>query len=129
VARRAGGRGSVGGGGAGCAASSIGLVTTEVGQRFAFDGQLILWFAPYEGFPGAPGSYPNADYSSNYCVLAEDIGAASGVAFDDAGRILVASPRGRRAALLGAAAKPWARPRGRDPRAPSAAAAPSQEAP
>jgi len=56
----------------------------------------MVWFPPYEGFPGAPGTYPNSDSSTNYCKLAIDIGAASGIALDDAGGILVASPRNSR---------------------------------
>jgi outer membrane protein assembly factor BamB len=81
----------------GCAVDESGrLFTTEVGDPFASNGQLILWFPPYEGYPGAPGTYPNGDYSTRYCKLAIDVGAASGIALDGAGGILVASPRAGR---------------------------------
>lgn len=81
----------------GCAVDRDGrLFTTEVGDPFQSNGQLIVWFPPYEGFPGAPGTYPNSAYSTNYCKLAIDIGAASGIAIDDDGSILVASPRNAR---------------------------------
>lgn len=79
----------------GCAVDAQGrLFTTEVGDPLAFpgNGQLLLWFPPYEGFPGAPGSYPNGDYSTSYCVLADDIGAATGIALDG-DDVLVSSPR------------------------------------
>lgn len=81
----------------GCAVDPQGrLLTTEVGDPFASNGQLILWFPPYDQFPGAPGSYPNTAYSTNYCKLDIAIGAASGIALDEQGRILVASPRNAR---------------------------------
>jgi len=81
----------------GCAVDSEGrLLTTEVGDPFATNGQLILWFPPYEQFPGAPGTYPNTEYSTNYCKLDVAIGAASGIALDGEGAILVASPRNAR---------------------------------
>lgn len=79
----------------GCAIDAQGrLFTTEVGNPLASpgNGQLILWFPPYEGHPGAPGTDPNGAYSTNYCVLADDVGAATGIAIagDD---VLVSSPR------------------------------------
>ncbi|RIL06278.1 MAG: hypothetical protein DCC71_07370 [Proteobacteria bacterium] len=81
----------------GCAVDAQGrLFTTEIGDPFASNGQLILWFPPYEVFPGAPGTYPNGAASTNYCKIAIDVGAASGVAVDDDGRVYVASPRGAR---------------------------------
>jgi outer membrane protein assembly factor BamB len=81
----------------GCAVDEAGrLFTTEIGDPFASNGQLILWFPPYEVFPGAPGTYPNGDFSTNYCKLDIAIGAASGVALDGEGGILVASPRNGR---------------------------------
>jgi outer membrane protein assembly factor BamB len=81
----------------GCAVDADGrLFTTEIGDPFQNNGQLLLWFPPFEQFPGAPGTYPNTAYSANYCKIAIDIGAASGIALDAAGRAYVASPRGGR---------------------------------
>jgi outer membrane protein assembly factor BamB len=80
----------------GCGVDAEGrLFTTEIGnQAFGpLNGQLILWFPPYEVFPGAPGTYPNGATSANYCKLAIEIGTATGVAIDPEGRVLVASPR------------------------------------
>lgn len=77
----------------GCAFAADGtLFTTEVGaQGFGTpNGQLIMWFPPYDRFPGAPGTYPNAERSTNFCKLATDIGTATGVAIDAAGRVYVA---------------------------------------
>jgi len=78
----------------GCAFAPDGtLFTTEVGsQGFGTpNGQLIMWFPPYDRFPGAPGTYPNADRSTNFCKLATDLGTAGGVAFDAQGRAYVAA--------------------------------------
>ena len=80
---------------AGCAVDSQGrLFTVEVGQESfgGANGQLILWFPPFDRYPGTT-PYPNASYSTNYCKLAIDIGTATNVAFDDQGRILVTSPQ------------------------------------
>lgn len=80
----------------GCAVDGAGrLFTTEVGDPSLFpgNGQLLLWFPPYEGYPGAPGSYPNDAYSTSYCVIDDTIGAATGVAVDADGSVLVSSPR------------------------------------
>jgi sugar lactone lactonase YvrE len=79
----------------GCAFDRQGrLFTTEVGnQDFGpAKGQLILWFPPFDRFPGPPGAYPDTDATSeNFCKIATDIGTAGGVAIDDAGRVYVAS--------------------------------------
>jgi outer membrane protein assembly factor BamB len=80
----------------GCAVDGEGrLFTTEVGDPLLIpgNGQLILWLPPYEGFPGAPGTYPNGQFSSNYCVIDDTIGAATGIALDEDGSVLVSSPR------------------------------------
>ena len=81
----------------GCAFTPDGLLfTTEIGnQAFGpLNGQLLLWFPPYEGFPGPPGAYPASDApSTNFCKIATNIGTASGVAADELGRVYVASPR------------------------------------
>ncbi len=78
----------------GCAFDAEGrLFTTEIGDPFTTNGQLVQWFPPYEGFPGAPGSYPNGEFSTNHCKLSVSIGAASGVAVAPDGSLLVASPR------------------------------------
>ena len=83
----------------GCAFDSHGrLFTSEVGRQGFFfgSGQLIAWFAPYVGFPGAPGAYPASDATStNYCKLATDLGTAGGVAIDAQDRVYVAAASGR----------------------------------
>jgi len=78
----------------GCAFGPDGtLFTTEVGaQGFGTpSGQLIMWFPPYDRFPGAPGTYPNDGRSANFCKIATDIGTAGGVAIDAEGRVYVAA--------------------------------------
>jgi outer membrane protein assembly factor BamB len=70
------------------------LFTTDVGTEDigGADGQLILWFPPYDAFPGPPGAYPETDeVSGNFCKIASDIGTAGGVAIDGLGRVYVAS--------------------------------------
>jgi polyvinyl alcohol dehydrogenase (cytochrome) len=78
----------------GCAFAPDGtLFTTEVGtQGFGTpNGQLIMWFPPYDRFPGPPGAYPDTDErSTNFCKIATDIGTAGGVAVDRQGRVYVA---------------------------------------
>ncbi len=82
----------------GCAFAADGtLFTTEVGtQGFgAANGQLILWFPPYDRFPGPPGAYPDTDAPSrNFCKIATDIGTAGGIVIDESGRVYVASSSG-----------------------------------
>lgn len=78
----------------GCAFAADGtLFTTEVGaQGFGTpSGQLIMWFPPYDQFPGAPGTYPNSERSTDFCKIATDIGTAGGVAIDAQGRVYVAA--------------------------------------
>jgi outer membrane protein assembly factor BamB len=78
----------------GCAFAADGtLFTTEVGaQGFGTpSGQLIMWFPPYDRFPGAPGTYPNGARSTSFCKIATDIGTAGGVAIDAQGRVYVAA--------------------------------------
>jgi sugar lactone lactonase YvrE len=79
----------------GCAFDGDGrLFTTEVGnQGFGTSlGQLILWFPPYDRFPGPTGARPESDATSgNFCKLATDIGTAGAVAVDADGRVYVAS--------------------------------------
>ena len=73
------------------------LLTTEVGdQGFgANNGQLILWFPPFDRYPGALGAFPNTDArSTNFCKLATDLGTASGVAVDRLGRVWVSTSSG-----------------------------------
>jgi len=79
----------------GCAFDARGrLFTTELGN-VGFGrpiGQLILWFPPFDRFPGPPGAYPDTGASSeDFCKLATDVGNALGVAVDGAGRVYVAS--------------------------------------
>jgi hypothetical protein len=82
----------------GCAVDADGrLFTSEVGNQAAgdFNGQLILWFPPYDRFPGPPGAYPATDEpSTNFCKLAVDVGTAGSVAVDERGNVYVASARG-----------------------------------
>lgn len=79
----------------GCAFAANGtLFTTELGNvGFGTPkGQLMLWFPPFEQFPGPPGAYPQTSASStNFCKLATDIGNAYSVAIDKEGRVYVAS--------------------------------------
>ena len=54
--------------------------------------QLIMWFPPYDEFPGPPGAYPDTDATStNFCKLATDLGTAGAVAVDAQGRVYVAA--------------------------------------
>jgi outer membrane protein assembly factor BamB len=79
----------------GCAFDSQGrLFTTDLGdQGIGFGtGQLILWFPPYEGFPGPPGAYPETNaHSANFCKIAVDLGTATGIAIDAEDNVYVAS--------------------------------------
>jgi sugar lactone lactonase YvrE len=76
------------------------LFTSEIGNSASGppNGQLIMWFGPYEVYPGAPGTYPNTDASTNFCKIAQNIGTAGSVAVDEQGRVYVASSRGGGAA-------------------------------
>lgn len=82
----------------GCAFDAAGrLFTTETGQQFfgVGNGQLLLWFPPFDRFPGPPGAYPETDATSDdYCKLAVDLGTATGVAVDAQGRVYVSESSG-----------------------------------
>jgi hypothetical protein len=82
----------------GCAFDGSGrLFTSEVGSQASgpFNGQLIVWFPPWDRFPGPPGAYPATDErSTNFCKIATDIGTAGSVAVDGQGRVYVTSARG-----------------------------------
>jgi len=81
----------------GCAFDADGrLFTSDVGNQASGpgNGQLLVWFPPYDRFPGAPGTFPNADRSTSFCKLAIDIATAGSVAVDPEGRVYVASARG-----------------------------------
>ena len=82
------------------------LFTSEVGTEdiAGDDGQLILWFPPYDQFPGPPRAYPDTDLpSTNFCKIASDIGTAGGVAIDAHGaRLRRLGERLRDPALLAA---------------------------
>jgi hypothetical protein len=82
----------------GCAFTRDGrLFTTELGDEgfTGSNGQLLLWFPPFDRFPGPPGAYPETDATStNFCKIATDIGVAGGVAIDAQGRVYVASASG-----------------------------------
>jgi hypothetical protein len=81
----------------GCAFDPEGrLFTTEIGDPgFApgADGQLVLWFPPFDRFPDPPAGDAQ---SPNACKIATDIGTATGVAVDREGRVYVASASGFR---------------------------------
>jgi outer membrane protein assembly factor BamB len=83
----------------GCAIREDGILfTTDVGQQ-GFgnnNGQLTMWFPPYDHFPGppppSPDAYPNNDdVSDNFCKIDETIGTANTVAIDAQGRVYVAA--------------------------------------
>jgi hypothetical protein len=82
----------------GCAFDAQGrLFTTEIGD-VGFGGgtgQLVLWFPPFDRFPGPPGAYPDTDAASgDACKLATDLATATGLAIDRAGRVYVAETSG-----------------------------------
>lgn len=80
----------------GCAFDSQGrLWTTVVGQQAlgATTGQLIVWFPPYDVFPGAPGTYPNGEISTGkFCKIDVAVGSASSVLIDAQDNVYVAAP-------------------------------------
>jgi hypothetical protein len=82
----------------GCAFDPQGrLFTSEVGEQAigAGNGQLIMWFPPFDQFPGEPGEYPGTNEpSTNFCKIATDIGTAASVAVDEQGRVYVAAAGG-----------------------------------
>jgi outer membrane protein assembly factor BamB len=70
------------------------LFTTDVGTGSisGSNGQLILWFPPYDEYPGEPNTFPETDApSTNFCKIASDIATAGAVAVDAEGRVYVAS--------------------------------------
>ncbi len=86
----------------GCALARDGsgrLFTTEVGSQSlgATSGQLMVWFPdPDRGFRVWPGDvpasgYPNANFSDNYCKIAEDLSTASSVWIDADNNVYVAN--------------------------------------
>lgn len=86
----------------GCAFARDGsgrLFTSEVGSQAigATNGQLMIWFPdPADGFKVWPGNvpaagYPNANFSSNYCKLANNLSAASSVFVDADNNVYVAN--------------------------------------
>ncbi len=73
------------------------LFTSEVGEQGfgAANGQLMMWFAPYDIFPGPADAYPATNEpSTNFCKLATDLGTTGAVAIDDLGRVYVAQSSG-----------------------------------
>jgi len=86
----------------GCAVRDDGILfTTDVGQQGfgANNGQLTMWFPPYDVFPGPPppdaNAYPhNQDASTNFCKIDETIGTAASVVIDAQQRVYVASSSG-----------------------------------
>lgn len=79
----------------GCAFDAEGrLFTSELGDPGfgTANGQLILWFPPFDHFPGPAGDYPKTNAkSTNFCTIAGDIGTAGGIAIDGEGRVYVSS--------------------------------------
>jgi hypothetical protein len=79
----------------GCAFDAAGrLVTSEVGDVgfWKSNGQLLLWFPPFDRFPGPAGAYPRTDAGSGgFCRLAGDLGTAGAVAIDRQERVYVTS--------------------------------------
>ncbi|MGI9591932.1 MAG: PQQ-binding-like beta-propeller repeat protein, partial [Myxococcota bacterium] len=77
----------------GCAFTEDGLLfTVEVGDQGGSTGQLILWFPPFDVFPGPPGVYPATNAAStNFCKIATDLGTGGGIAIDANGSVYVAS--------------------------------------
>jgi hypothetical protein len=72
------------------------LFLSDIGNQAsgAGTGQLILFFPPYDRFPGPPDAYPNTDASStSFCIIATDIETAGSLAVDEQGRIYVTSAR------------------------------------
>jgi len=68
------------------------LFTTELGDLGSANGQLIVWFPPFDVFPGPPGLYPATnDASTNFCKIATNVDTGTGVAVDEQGRVYVAS--------------------------------------
>ena len=70
------------------------LFTSDVGTESisGSDGQLILWFPPYDVYPGDPLAFPETDApSTNFCKIASDIATAGAVAVDAEGNVYVAS--------------------------------------
>jgi hypothetical protein len=85
---------------------NFGCVFDQQGRLFLSDlgnqaggagtGQLIVFFPPYDRFPGPPGAYPNTDEpSTHFCILATDIPTAGSLAVDEQGRVYVTSARGQ----------------------------------
>ena len=79
----------------GCAFAANGrLFTSEVGDPgfWRANGQLLLWFPPFDRFPGPSGAYPKSDEpSAGFCKLATDLGTAGAVAIDRQERVYVTS--------------------------------------
>jgi hypothetical protein len=81
----------------GCVFDSQGrLFTTEIGIEVggAPNGQLIMWFPPYDRFPGAPGTYPNSERSTHFCKISSHLGTPTSIAIDDEDRLYVTNARG-----------------------------------
>jgi hypothetical protein len=75
------------------------LFLSDVGNQATglATGQLILFFPPYDRFPGPSGAYPNTDAAStNFCIIATDIPTAGSLAVDEQGRIYITSARSLR---------------------------------
>ena len=84
----------------GCAFDDRGrLFTSDVGDPGfgSGNGALLLWFPPWDRFPGPPGAYPRtAATDPDGCILADGIGTAGALAFDGEGRLYLASSSGLR---------------------------------
>ena len=83
----------------GCAFAPDGtLFTSSVGDAGfgSNNGQLIMWFPPFEGFPGEDDAipYPNTEISKNFCKLATDLGTTGTVFVSKEGIVYVAQTSG-----------------------------------
>lgn len=80
----------------GCAFDSQGrLFTTEIGNSASGEsnGQLIMWFPPFDRYPGAPGTYPNGEHCANFCKISISLGTVTSIAIDEQDRVYVTTAR------------------------------------
>src|SRR5262245_48182312 len=61
-----------------------------------------MWFPPYDTFPGAPGTYPNEEHSTNFCKISTTLGPVTSVAIDEQDRVSVTTARGSNVTPSGA---------------------------
>src|SRR5262245_40429037 len=61
-----------------------------------------MWFPPYDTFPGAPGTYPNEEHSTNFCKISSHLGTVTSIAIDEQDRVYVTTARGSNVTPSGA---------------------------